>query len=614
LIAAEIASAVAQRDGTDGPGADALLSYLRDREVLLVIDNFEHLLEGAPLVADLMTQAPRTRVLISSRTPLRLRGEHVFEVEPLGLPQDTQLDRASESPAVQLFLQCALAVNRRLVIDDVVTAAVAEICRALDGLPLAIELAASRAQVLTPTQIEAQLAQPLTIGEHALRDLPDRQQTLQATIKWSYDLLSADAQALLRQASVFLGGFSLEALEALSDRPVAEQLENLLSASLARRQAQPGRFELLELVRAFGSYELERSGESERTRARHRRYFAELAGATGEAFDQGGSPGELATPLLVDHANLRAALNDAIEARDEAAAVALAIGSRPLWLSGMLRQESQEVVERLLGRFSIPGEKEVALLRAVAFLDYSPDAKSWHRRLASRAREIGDMDALVAATGNLFGQALNARDRDEMRRMRPELLALITPETGARGLGWIHYFLALDAYVDGRFESALEHASMSAEKAREVGHEFMLASAVATRVMAQSARDGAIAQPDLAEAVALMRRPGVPPLAAFALWFVARYAAGVAPDAAGQWLAHADRIVIALDSKLWPESVLRDETLEVLGVEDSDELLARTPPLDHAAALADAEQWLAGRDPAEKSPRQVAGELTSAAS
>jgi hypothetical protein len=280
-----------------------------------------------------------------------------------------------------------------------------------------------------------------------------------------------------------------------------------------------------------------------------------------------------------------------------------------VWLAGMLRQEGQELVDRLLDRLSLPGEKEVALLRAVAFLDYSPSAKSWHRRLAARASEIGDQEALAMATGNLFGQALNARDRDDMRRLRPELLALITPQASARSLGWTHYFLALDAYVDGRLQSACEHAESSVEKANEIGHEFMLASAVGAGLLSRSARDGVIAQPALAAALELMRRPSVQPLAAFALWLVARYAAGVAPETAGRQLAHAERIIAAIDSELWPECVLRDETMAVLGIDDLGQVLARTPPLDHAAALGEAIAWLAERRPDERSPREPRADL-----
>ncbi len=603
LVAAEIASALARRDDSEAPNADGLASYLRERELLMVVDNFEHLLPAAVLIAELLAMAPRIKVLVSSRTVLRIRGEHLFEVEPLALPAGNDEEAVSQSAAVQLFLHCTLATNRGLEIDIELTGTVADICRAVDGLPLAIELAASRAGSLSPSQIAEQLAKPLSIGEYALRDLPDRQQTLQATIRWSYDLLPPGAQTVLRCASLFLGGFTAEALAAVADQQVQAQLDELLDASLVRRQVAADRFELLELVRAFALDELARGEREADIRARRREYFAAAVASAAAAFDGGGAPGELAAPLLADHANIRAALEDAIDSGDKESAVQLALGMRPLWLSGMLRQESQELVDRLLERFSIPGEQEIALLRAPAFLDYTPRAMTWHRRLAARAAELGDQEAVATATGNMFGLALNTQDREEMKRLRPELLALLTPETSAKATGWIHYFLALDAYVHGHYEAACEHATLSAESAEAVGHEFMLASAVGTRVMAQSARDGVMLQPDLVEALELMRRPSIPPLGAFALWLVARYAAGVAPDAAGRWLAHGERIVLALDSELWPESVLRDETLAVLGLDDLTPLLEAIPPLDHAAALDEAAAWLTERDPAEKSPR-----------
>ncbi len=604
LVAAEIATALAQRDGTDGPTADGLVGYLGDRELLLVIDNFEHLLDAAALVAELLALAAPVRVLVSSRTALRIRGEQTFDVEPLELPADESEPQASRSPAVQLFIQCATAANRALAIDAPTTRTIARICRALDGLPLAIELAAARSHSLSPAQIADQLAQPLLIGEHALRDLPDRQQTLEATIRWSYDLLAGSSRHALRSAAVFLGGFTLAGLEAITGAPADAVADELLEAGLARRPGDDGRLELRVLVRAFALDELAASGESAQARARHREYFAALVGPASDAFDAGGAPGDVAEPLLADHANLRAALEDAIESGDEASAEALGLGLRPLWLAGMLRQEGQELVDQLLARFSLPGDREVALLRAAAFLDYSPTAKAWHRRLAARASEIGDLEALAMATGNLFGQALNARDREDMRRLRPQLLELLTPEASPRSLGWTHYFLALDAHVDGRFQAAVEHAELSIEKAGEVGHEFMLASAIGTRLLSRSARDQVIAQPELAEAMELMRRPSVQPLAAFALWLVARYAAGVAPETAGRWLVHAERIITTLDSDLWPECDLRDESMAVLRIGDLAHLLAVTPPLDHAAALVEAIAWLAERDPAERSSRE----------
>ncbi|HTA13043.1 MAG TPA: BTAD domain-containing putative transcriptional regulator [Solirubrobacteraceae bacterium] len=613
LVAAEIASALAQRDGTDGLGADGLSGYLRDRELLLAIDNFEHLLAAAALVAELLELAPGLRVLISSRTPMRIRGEQSFEVEPLELPAgDSDRDLAG-SPAVQLFLQRATAANRRLAVDAEATRVAARICRALDGLPLAIELAASRSHSLGTAQIAEQLAQPLMIGERSLRDLPDRQQSLQAAIRWSYDLLTPRARLALRHASVFRGGFTAQALETVAaDGPVRAEIDELLEASLVRRQAD-GRGELLELVRAFAADELRAGGEDEPARARHRRYFADLVTPGIAAFDGGEAPGELAASMLADHANVREAAEDAITAGDEEAAVTLALGSRPMWLAGMLRQEAHELAERLLDRFEIPGDREVALLRAAAYLDYSPTAKTWNRRLASAAARIGDLEALALATGNLFGQALNARDLEAMRELRPQLLAQLTPEASARSRGWTHYFLALDAYVGGMLDESCEHAVQSLELGKEIGHEVMLACAVGTLLLSRSARDGVITQPALAETVELMRPPGVQPLAAFALWLVARYAADVAPETAGRWLAHSDRIVAAIDSQLWPERVLRDETLAVLGITDLVPLLESTPPLDHATAHAQASAWVAGRSAAEIATRTPSRTLSQAA-
>lgn len=607
LVAAEIASALAQRDGSDGPGADGLASYLRKRELLLLIDNFEHLLGAAVMVADLLAQAPALRVMVSSRTPLRIRGERVFELEPLALPAGDSDAEVAQSPAVRLFLECALAVDRRLDIEDAaITQKVAQICRALDGLPLAIELAAARAQTLTPVEIADQLARPLLIGQHALRDLPDRQQTLQATIRWSYDLLTPEAQSLLRAASVFLGGFTVPALDAVAGQPASALLDELVDASLARRQGGIGRLELLDLVRAFAGEELEDRGEGDVARARHRHYCASQVTEASKKFDAGEAPGEVAGPLRADHANLRTALENALAERDADSAVALALGLRPLWLAGMARQESQELGGRLLDLFSIPDEHEIALLRAIAFLEgFTPRESAWNRRLVARAAECGDTEALATATGNLFGRALNARDQAEMRRLKPTLQALITPEATPRTLGWTHYFLALAAYVDGEFGAAYQHAALSAEMAASVGHDFMLGAAMGTRLLAESARDGVIKQPALAEALAPMRKPSIAPLAVFALWLVARYAAAVAPDVAGRWLAHAERARSEADAELWPESTLRDETMDALGLDDLTALTSTIPPTDHAAALTEAAAWLAERDPTEVAVRRI---------
>jgi predicted ATPase/DNA-binding SARP family transcriptional activator len=604
-VYAEIAAALAHRDGTDGPRADGLVAYLADRELLLAIDNFEQLLSAGPGLAELLAGAPRTRAIVTSRAALRIRGEQTFEVDPLGLPIDESPEQVAESPAVELFVQCALAADRGFTVDAATMLTVAEICRALDGLPLAIELAASRSHSLTPAEIASQLVQPLSIGGPSLRDLPDRQRTLETTIRWSYDLLPARAREVLRCASVFLGGFTQESLEAVTGGVVGSELEELLEASLVRRQ--PGtRYTLLELVRAFALDECELAGTLDEARARHRAYFAAHVASASRAFDAGAAPGEIAAVLFVDHANLLSAFDDAFAASDEAAAVSLALGLRPLWLAGMLREESQDVVDRLLARYSISGTDEVALLRAVAFLEYGPSANIRHRQLANRAREIGDLEVVTTATGNIFGRALNTRDRDEMRRLRPELTALITPDTSTRSSGWIHYYLALDAYVNGELDSACSHAELSVNAAAEAGHEFMHAGSIGARLLSQSARDGRIEHTALTEAVDVMRRPGVQPLSAFALWLLARFAVVSDPELAGQWLVHAERIVTRMDSELWPECELRDETMAILGITDLESLPANVSPRHHSVVLEEGAQWLAERDGGEAVPRVTA--------
>jgi predicted ATPase/DNA-binding SARP family transcriptional activator len=603
LVAAEIATALGHRDGTDGPGADGLARYLQDRELLLVIDNFEHLLGAAVLVSELLEVAPRIRALASSRRALSIRGERIFAVEPLALPVGDSEQEIAQSPAVQLFVNRALSAEPSLSVVGDENRTIAQICRALDGLPLAIELAASRCHLLSPAQIHAQLPRPLQIGEGALRDLPDRQQTLRATIAWSYALLTPSAQAALRCAGVFLGGFTLASLEAVVGSPAANEVVELREASLVRRPADSGRFELLELVRAFALDACRDAGELADTSARHRRYFADLAAVPSAAFDAGGAVGELSAPLRADHANLRAAFADALDDGDRQSAAAVALGLRPLWIAGYLRQESDELVERLLERFSLPGEQELALLRILAALE-DPAAK-WQRRFADRAAELGDHESLGVATTQLFAEAINARDYEEMRRLRPVLLGLITEGASPRVLGWVHYSLWAEEYLEDRYESAYEHAAASLERAQEIGNEYMRVCALEGRLLAYSAFTGKIDQPDLAEVIDGARRHGVHSVAVAALWFLARYAAGVDPEGAGRWLALAERIQTELSTARSLEEVLREETMAVLGITDLGPLLAEVPPFDPGAALDEAAAWIASRSPTETAPRHA---------
>ena len=596
LVAAEISTAIGQRDGAEGPGADGLIRYLQARQLLLVLDNFEHLLSAALLVAQILEGAADVRILVSSRTPLRIRGERLFIVQPLALPS---ADAISASPAVQMFTECALASNPELALDAAATQTVAAICTQLDGLPLALELAASRAQMLTLPQIQEQLSRPLAIGERGLRDLPDRQQTLHATILWSYQLLTDSAREAMRDTGPFLGGFTLEALQAVAGRSVVGDLDELREANLIRPRPG-GRFERLELVRAFTLEVLDESGEGDAVRARHRHYFAEFAGPARAALDSGLAFVDAAEPLLVDHANLRAAFADAVQAGDEECAVKLALGLQGVWLAGNLRQEAEETVTRVLDRFTIEPKAELQLLRIVAALE--PVVGEWQRRYADRAAEIGDPDDMAIATVQLHAEAIGV-DEDEIARLHPILLELLHTATAPRVLGWVNFALYGDAYVERRFDEALVYADAAFASADEISYEYMLACAAEGQLLVRSALAREIDRAELLAVLDRARRIGVHSVGAAALLFVARYAAGIGDASAGRWLALSERMVTEWDTGRSLEDVLRDETMEVLGLTDLTALVAAAPTLDPTAALAEASDWVAQRPDGETSPR-----------
>jgi predicted ATPase/class 3 adenylate cyclase len=277
--------------------SDGLLRFLRDRELLLLVDNFEHVLPAAPLISDVLAAAPRVKVLVTSRAPLHLSGEHEFLVAPL-----------AEADAVELFTARAKAV--RPTFED--GEATAEICRRLDCIPLAIELAASRLKNLTAANLLTRLDRSLDILTGGARDLPERQQTLRATIDWSYELLEADEQRLLDRLAVFAGGTTLEQAEqvcVLDDETpidILDGVSSLVDKSLLRWFAPsdgPPHYFMLETVREFALQRLVARGEEPAVRRRHRDFFLHLAEELNPIDRLSGI-----RELLPDRNNLRAAL------------------------------------------------------------------------------------------------------------------------------------------------------------------------------------------------------------------------------------------------------------------------------------------------------------------
>ena len=289
LVVTSIAQVMGLMTSDEKPLGEHLTGYLRAKQLLLVLDNFEQVIDAAPLLTRLLQGAPEVSVLVTSRRVLHLYGEHEIAVPALALPDsDRQPDLAAlaRNEAVALFVARAQAVKPSFRLADEYVPVVAEICRRLDGLPLAIELAAARSKLLAPSALLARLAQPLHFLAGGPRDIPTRQQTLRATIDWSHGLLGAAEQTLFRRLSIFVGGWTVEAAVAICGDSgegvvdVPEALEMLVDNSLIRYQDESGgsgRFTMLETVRAYARERLEASGEAEVMRRQHAVYFCTLA-------------------------------------------------------------------------------------------------------------------------------------------------------------------------------------------------------------------------------------------------------------------------------------------------------------------------------------------------
>lgn len=338
LVATTIAQALGVRDDGAGEIDDKLATSLRDRNLLLVIDNFEQVQDAAPLLTRLLTDAPGLRLLVTSRAVLRVRGETTFEVGPLALPPgepETEAGAGSSpattpvsaasllqiqaSPAAQLFVERARAVKPDFELTTDNAAAVAAICRALDGVPLALELAAAGIRVLSPAAMLARLDSQLTLPMSGARDAPTRHRTLRGTIEWSAQLLTDPQKTLLAQLGVFSGPFSLDAVESVAEEHTdcLTDLGVLVDNSLVRQQDRDGRsiFTVLSSVREYAREQLEATGTLARARARHAAHYIDL-GARVELQLEGPQQLALIASLTDERDNLRAAVRYLFDEKD----------------------------------------------------------------------------------------------------------------------------------------------------------------------------------------------------------------------------------------------------------------------------------------------------------
>jgi predicted ATPase/class 3 adenylate cyclase len=378
LVVPTIAAVLGVRETAGESLPESLARYLADRRMLLVLDNCEQVLEAAGDVAALLTRCPHLAILTTSREPLRLRAERVFSVAPLLLPDRRHSNDPTAlftNPSIALFVERAQAADTNFTLSAENGPAVAAICRRLDGLPLAIELAAARVRLLPPEALLVRLERSLPLLTSGARDAPARQRTLRDTIAWSHDLLTPQEQALARRLSVFVGGWTLEAAEAVTslndDVDVLTGLGNLVERSLVRRTEGLGddpRFGMLETIREYEQERLTESGEEEATRDAHAQHVVQEVDAFRHRIER-STRATAQAQMVRDLDNVRAALAWAIERHDGIAAQAIAGLLGPFWMDRGLIREGRDWIERAL---VVPGFEPII----------TPEAHYWAGFLA----------------------------------------------------------------------------------------------------------------------------------------------------------------------------------------------------------------------------------------
>jgi predicted ATPase len=511
-----------------------LKSTLKDKQLLLVLDNFEQVVESAVQIAELLAACPRLKLLVTSRILLHVQAEREFAVPPLSLPNPRHLPdlvTLSQYEAVALFIQRAQAVKAEFSVTNANAPAVAEICTRLDGLPLAIELAAARVKFFAPPALLTRLEQGLSVLTGGARDLPARQQTLRGAIAWSYDLLSPQEQALFRRLAVFVDGWTPDAAEVVCwaagelEIDVLDGLLSLVDKSLLRQQeleqGEP-RFWMLQLLREFGLEALTKAGESEVTRRVHAEYFLRLS---EEAEPELSGPNQAAWTqrLEQEHDNLRAALGWTREQREQECGLRLAGALHTFWFRRGHLSEGRQWLSTLLAReHPVAAAVRAKALRGAGYLALRQGDASQARALLEESlalyREVGDKGGIAYALLELSGPAWRQDDYGQVRALLEESLALFR-ELGdkvglARSLGNL-------GMVDGVQEDYSQARTLFEESLglfRELGHKYNIAWALGKLgVLARLEGDYGQAKALLKEGLSLSSELGVKDSIAWAL-------------------------------------------------------------------------------------------------
>jgi predicted ATPase len=440
---------------------EGVAEHVGKRDMLLLLDNLEQVLEAAPALAELLERAPNLRLLVTSRALLRIAGEHEYPVEPL-----------PEGDAVELFRE------RAAVAEPI--EAVAEICRRLDGLPLAVELAAARTRLLSPEQLLERLERALPLLTGGRRDAPERQRTLRATIEWSSQLLDPAAQQLLRRLSVFAGSFTLEAAEEVCEANL-ETLESLLDHSLVRRWAS-GRLGMLETIREFAVGQLEASGEDLELRRRHAGVFLECAEEANLSVEGIRTRGERGFAVAIaEQANLRAALGWFLEAGEVERATSLAVALEHFWVTNSPAEGVRWLTQLLERGDGLPEELHVRVVRALAGTTYIlGDFEAGTRYIEQALAEyesLGDPFGVAHMTFRLAVEANRHGDPGRARALCEETMAV---DPDGFNEAQVLTLLGNLAFEEGQADEAIDLLDRSAAVARQIGFAWWQTNALQT--------------------------------------------------------------------------------------------------------------------------------------
>jgi predicted ATPase/DNA-binding CsgD family transcriptional regulator len=524
-----IAQALGLWEAADRPPLEQVQDHLREKHLLLLLDNFEQVLTAAPLLARLLASCPRLSMLVTSRAALHLSGEHEFAVPPLVVPALRALPALpdlAQVPTVRLFVECAQAVKTDMQLTEHNARTIAEICARLDGLPLAVELAAARIKLLPPQALLKRLSQRLDLLTGGPQDLPAHQRTLRNTLQWSYDLLGAEEQRLFRWLSIFVGGFTLEAATAVcnagSDPPldVLTGVASLLDKSLLLQTEQEGeepRFRMLETLREFGLACLSTNGEGAAAERAHAWYYLALA-EEAEPYLAGPKLVTWLDRLERERENLRAVLQRATTGGDEEVQLALRLSNALLrfwWYYGY-PSEGRNFLEQSLAKSQVvPAPLHMkALITDGLLMWFQNDA----RRLAqvsqaalALARELQDQESMAYACTFQGIAVMDTRDYAAARSCFEEALALARAHGDGQATAFVLMSLGRLTMYQREHQRAIElfEESLALYRAAAAGDPLFIA--ILLDLLARAVlRQGQLARAHvlLEESLALSRKVG----------------------------------------------------------------------------------------------------------